>query len=95
MNAVNGANLNARFAACAERVIDGCKVVFNLNRTVGARLLTFHTTNASVGALLAGDSALIVVRALNNNVYGVSYKLNNVVGTFANAHTASNTSYQG
>ena len=90
VNAVNGANLNARSAACAKRVIDGGKVAFNLNRTVGASLLALHTANASVGALLAGDSTLIVVRALNNDLYGVVYKLNDVVGAFANAHAASN-----
>jgi hypothetical protein len=89
VNAVNGANLNARSAACAKRIIDGGKVAFNLNRTVGASLLALHATNASVGALLASDSALIVVRALNNNLNGVVYKLNDVVGAFANAHAAA------
>ena len=80
VDAMYGANLNASFATCAKRIINGCEIVLHLNRTVRACLLTLHTTNASVGAKLASESALIVVRALNNNLYGVVYKLDDVVG---------------
>ena len=91
VNAVNRADLNACLAAGAKRVINGCQVVFNLNSTVRASLLALHTANTAVGAKLASNRALIVVGALNNYLYGIVYKLNDVVGTFANAHAAANT----
>ena len=91
MDAMYGTNIITRSASCAKRVIDGCKVVLNLNRARGACLLTLHAANASIGANLACDSALIVVRALNNYLYGIVYKLDDVVGTFTNADAASDT----
>ena len=91
VDAMYGANLNARKASRAKRIIDGCKVAFHLNRSVGASLLALHASNASVCAELASDSTLIVIGALNNYLYGIVYKLDDVVGTFANAHAASNT----
>ena len=84
------ASLNASSATGAQRVVDGCQVVFNLNCTVGTYLLALHAANASVCANLAGKSTLIMVGAFNNYVYGVVYKLDDVVGAFASAHAAAN-----
>ena len=90
VNAMYGADLNARAATGAERIVNGCQVVFHFDSAVGASLLALHTANTAVGAKLACNGALIVVRALNNNLNSVVYKLNDVVGAFANAHAAAN-----
>ena len=88
---MNGANLNARAATGAKCIINGCQVAFYLNSAVGARLLALHAADTTVGANFACNRALIVIRALNNNLNGIVNKLDDVVGTFANTHAATNT----
>ena len=61
VDTVNGADLNARAAACAERVVDGCEVILYGNSTVRTGLLTLHTADTAVGADFARYCALVVI----------------------------------
>ena len=65
VNTMNRANLMAVAAARALRIINGSKIVFNLNCSLGTVFLTLHTTDTAVGAYLTHLSTLIVARALN------------------------------
>ena len=58
---VHGANLYAFTASGTYGVVDYCKVVNNLNSSIGAGLFAFHTADTAVGALLACDSALFMI----------------------------------
>ena len=57
-----------RTASCAFVVIYGCKIVYYLDCSLGAGLLTLAAGYASVGAYLADLSALVVTVALNCNL---------------------------
>ena len=85
------AHVMASSAAGTLLVIDGGKVVFNLNCSLGAGFFAFSATDTAVGADLAHLSALIMARALNNNTGGVVYKADNSVGTFLYTETAADT----
>ena len=81
VNALYGAGVTAGAASRAFFVIDGGKVIFNLNCTVRAGLFALTARNAYVKADLAHLSALIVARAFNNNARGVVDKMDDAVGT--------------
>ena len=91
VDAVDGANLYARAATGAEGVIDGSKVVLNGDSTLRTGLLTLHTTDTTVGAVLTGESALILVGALHNHAGGVVDKVDDTVGALAYADAAADT----
>lgn len=91
VDTVYGADLYADGTARAKLVVDSSKVVFDLDSSVGAGLFALHTTDASVFALLACDSALFVVGAFHNHSGGVVYYLDNIIGTLTRAYTASDT----
>ena len=91
MDTVNRANLYAFTATGTERIINSSKIVFNLNCTVRTSLLALHATDTTVRAYLTGDRTLIVIGALNDYLDGIINKLNNVIGTLADAHSASDT----
>lgn len=61
VDAVYGADLNARAATCAERVIDGREVILYGDSTVRTGLLTLHTADTAVGADFARYCALVVI----------------------------------
>ncbi len=84
-------SLNASATAGAKRVIDSCEVILNGDSAVGTGLLTFHTANTAVGAVLTYESALILVGAFNNYARGVVHKVNDAVGTFSYANSTADT----
>ena len=91
VDAVYGADLNARAATCAERVVDGREVILYCDSTVRTGLLTLHTSDTAVAAIFTGVSALIVVGALHYDACGVVHKVNNAVGALAHADSAADT----
>ena len=91
VDTVDGANLYARAATGAEGVIDGSKVVLNGDSTLRTGLLTLHTTDTTVGAVLTCESTLILVGALHNHAGGVVDKVDDTVGTLAYADAAADT----
>ena len=91
VDAVYGTNLNTRATAGAERIIDSCEIILYGDCTVGAGLLTLHTAYTAVGAILTGESTLIVVGALNNYAGGVVDKVNDAVGTLTYADATADT----
>ena len=86
-----GTNLYACAASGAKIVVDGREVILNGDCAVGTSLLALHTADTAVLAVLTYVSALIVVRALNNNALGVVDKVDDTVGTFSYADTTTDT----
>ena len=91
VDAMHGTNLDARAATGAQVVVDGCEVILYSDSTVGAGLLTLHTADTAVGAVLTGERALILVGAFHNNAGGVVDKVNDAVGALAHADAAADT----
>jgi hypothetical protein len=91
VDTVNGADLCALATARAERVIDGGKIVFNLDSTILTGLFALHTADTAVCTALSGDRALVVIGALDNDLGGVVNDLDNVLGAGANADAATDT----
>ena len=91
VNTVYRADSHTLAAAGAERVIDGGEVILNGNSAVRTGLLTLHTTDTAVGAVLTYSRALIVVGALNNNTGGVIDEVNDTVGTLSYTDAAADT----
>ena len=90
VDTVYGTNLNTSAAACAKRVVDGRKIVLDGDSAVGTGLLTLHTADTAVRAVLAHVCALVVIGALNDHSRGIVYKLDNIIGTFAGTYSTSN-----
>ena len=86
-----GTNLFALSAACTQRIVDGCKVVFNLDSAVRTGLLALHTADTAVSAVLTCKRALIVIGALYYNTGGVVNDLYDAVRTDARAPSATDT----
>ena len=84
-----GAYLVASTTAGTLLIINYSKVVYNLNCSLGAGLLTLHTADTTVGACLVGYSALIIAGALNNHTGLLAYYMNNAVRTGLSAKTAA------
>ena len=61
VDTVNGTNLNAGATACAKIVVDARKIILYGDCAVRTGLLTLHTADTTVGAILTGKSALILV----------------------------------
>ena len=91
MNTLNRTSILADTAACALVIIDGSKVVNDLDRTLGTNLLTLAAGDTSVETCLSYLSALVMAGALNNGLYSVWNKVNNVVGTGTGAKSAADT----
>ena len=91
VDTVYGTNLNACATAGAKVVVDGSEVILNGDCAVGTGLLTLHTADTTVGAVLTHVCALIVVGAFNDNSYGIVEKMDNAVGTLAYANAAADT----
>ena len=91
VDAVYGTNLGASAAAGAERVIYSSEVSVHGDSAAGTGLLTLHTADTAVGAVLTYVSALIVVRALYHNAGGIVDEVDDAVRTFSHADTATDT----
>ena len=91
VDTVYGTNLNTSAAACAKRVVDGCKIVLDGDSAVGTGLLTLHTADTAILTVLAHVCALVVIGALNNNALGVVDKVDNAVRTVSHTDTAADT----
>ena len=91
MYTFNYTNLVTLSTACALGVINGSKIVFNLDCSFGTVLFTLHTAYAAVGADLTNLSTLIMAGTLYNYASGVVYKVNNVIGTSLCTKTATET----
>ena len=91
VDAVDGADLNARATACAKAIVDGSEVVLNRDSTARTGLLALHTADTAVGAVLTYRRALVLVGALNDNAGGVVDKMDNTVGALANADATADT----
>ena len=91
VDTVHGTRLYACAAAGTEVVVDGCEVVLNSDSAVGTGLLALHTADTAVRAVLTCVCALVGVRALNNNAYGIVKKVNDAVGALTNADATADT----
>ena len=91
VNAMHGADGGTGATTGALLVIDGCKVVYHGNCTVGAGLFALLTADTAVGAILSYRRTAVVVRALDNNAGGIVDKVDDVVGAGTCANTAANT----
>ena len=90
VNTVNGANLTALAAGYTLLVVDNSKVVNDVNCIGRTVLLALSARNTAVKTELTNYSALIVVRALNDNRVRILNKVNYSVGTGAYAKSAAN-----
>ena len=61
VNAVYGTYLNTCAASGAKRVVDSSEIILHSDRAVRTGLLTLHTTDTAVGAILTYVCALIVI----------------------------------
>ena len=89
MDNVYGTSVNAHSAACALGVIKNGEVVVHCDRAVGASACALGTSDASVGAHLAGERALIVVGATDSNDRSVFNHLDGGVRTGLCAESAT------
>ena len=76
MYALYRAYLDTLPAAGTFSVINSGKVIHNGNSALRTSLLTLHTANAAIRALLARHSSLIVIGALDDNAYRIGHKMN-------------------
>ena len=67
VNTFHGTHVVASAAACTLLIINGCKVVFNLNCSLGTGFFTFTAADTSVGADLANLGALVVAGAFDDH----------------------------
>ena len=91
VNTVYGTSLCTSATAGAKIVVDGGEIVLNSDSTLRTGLLTLHTTDTTVGAVLTGESTLILVGALNNHACGVVDKMDDTVGTLAYTDATTDT----
>ena len=91
VDTMNGTSLNAGATACAKVVVDGREIILYGDSAVRTGLLTLHTADTAVGAILTGVNTLILVGALNNNAGGVIDEVDDTVGTLAYADAAADT----
>jgi len=89
MYTFNGTHIMTLPAARALIIINHSKIILNLYSAVGTGFLTLSAADTTVQAYLADLSALIVVRALDDNARGVVNEVNNTVGTSFDAKTAA------
>ena len=71
---MNRASILTSATAGTLAVIDGSKVVYNLDSTLGAYLFALSASDTANGAILANLRAFVMVRALNDNSRSISYK---------------------
>ena len=88
---MNRASLCALTATVAKRIIDHGKIVGNLDGTVGTNLLTLHTSDTTVGAVLASLRPLFPVGALHYHAGGIVGQMYNALGALTHTNTATDT----
>ena len=86
-----GTYLYAGATAGAEVIVDGREIILYGDSATGTGLLTLHTADTAVGAILTGENTLILVGALNNNAGGVIDEVDDTVGALAYADAAADT----
>ena len=91
VDAMNGAHLCASTASGAKGVIYRSEISLYLDRAAGTGLLTLHTADTAVRAILTDVSTLVVVGALNDYARGVVDEVNNTVGTLSYTDSAADT----
>ena len=91
VDTVNGTNLCTSATAGTKIVVDSGEIVLDGDSTLGTGLLTLHTADTTIGAILTGESTLILVGALNNNAGGVIDEVDDTVGALAYADAAADT----
>ena len=89
MDSANGTSIDASAAACALGVIEKGKILVHSDRAVGASACTLGASDTTVGAHLAGESTLIVVRAADRDYGAVLLHLDGAVRTGLCAKTAT------
>lgn len=89
MDSSNGAGFDASAAAGALGVIEKGKVLIHGDRAVRAGTCTFSASDTAVCAHLAGDRALVVVRASDSDDGAVLLHLDSAVRTGLCAKTAA------
>ena len=90
-DAVNGTSLGAFAAAGTFFVVNNCKIVLNVDRSVGAGLFALAASNTTVFTSLSGDCSLVVIGAENRNARSVLDKRDNLVWAGANTDSATDT----
>ena len=91
VDTVNGTNLCTSATAGTKIVVDSGEIVLDGDSTLGTGLLTLHTADTTVGAILTGESTLILVGALNDNAGGVVDEVDDTVGALTHADAAADT----
>ena len=89
MDALGGANLCTSSAGDALFIVDNGKVINNFNCARRTFLFALMASDASVFAVFSCNCALIKGVAHNCNLGISGQKLNDVLGTFLNAHSAA------
>ena len=90
VNTSNRANTLASSATRALVVINYGKVVYKGYGAFGTALRALSASDATVCAVFANVSTLLVAVALNGNALGVLDEMNESVGADANANSATN-----
>ena len=91
VDTVNGTNLCTSATAGTKIVVDSGEIVLDGDSTLGTGLLTLHTADTTVGAILTGESTLILVGALNDNAGGVVDEVDDTVGALAYTDATADT----
>ena len=89
MDRADGTNVNTLSAACALGVIKNGKIVVHRDSSVRAGTRTLGASDTAVGAHLAGESTLVVVRATDGDDNAVLLHLNGSVRTVLCAEAAT------
>ena len=89
MDSVNGTSVNAKSAAGALGVIEDGKVVVHSDRAVRAGTRTLGAADTAVGAHLAGENALVVVRAADGDDGAIFLHADGSVRTVLRAESAA------
>jgi hypothetical protein len=92
MQAVGGATCYAETALGALLIIDGSEVIHNGDCTFGTSLFTLLTADTCNRAILACDSTLLVVAALNKGLLALEYQMDDALRTGAYTHATADTS---
>ena len=77
--------------ACAETVINGRKVVYDLDSAALTGLFTLLTANAGIGAFLSCRRALFLVIAGYEHALNICHKIDDLLRAGANTNSAADT----
>lgn len=92
VNTVNRTSILARAASRAFIIVNNGKIVYHLDSTVRTGSLTLAAGDTAVDTSLSDNRALIVVTALNDNLFGVFNKMYDVIGAGLDTQATTDTS---